>query len=82
MLEQLIEQEPYDPHYLFDITLCYMEMNEFEKANEWLANTELKANNADMIETLDDETRESWQSIKERFIELRTLLSVYIDNRS
>lgn len=82
VLEQLIEQEPYDPHYLFDITLCYMEMNEFEKASEWLANTELKANNADMIETLDDETRESWQSIKERIIELRTLLSVYLDNRS
>lgn len=81
VLEQLIEQEPYEPHHLFDIILCYLQVNDYEKAARWVAFSELQANNTEMIATLDDDTRKSWEAIKTRIDELRNLLSVYLDTQ-
>lgn len=81
LLEQLIAQEPFEPHYHFDIILCYLQLNDYEKAAEWLAQAELRANNAEVIATLDKQTQDAWNSISKRIYELRNLLSVYLDRK-
>lgn len=79
ILKQLIEQEPYEPHYLFDIILCHFQLNNYETAAQWVAQAEQIANDTSIIETLDASTQKAWRSIKKRIDEMRNILRIYLD---
>ena len=81
VLLQLIKQDTYEPHYLFDIILCYLQLGDYEKAAEWVAHSEKLSYNTEEIETLDESSRKTWFYIKERIEELRNILNVYLDEK-
>lgn len=81
ILLQLIEKDPYDPHYIFDIILCYMQLGDYDKALQWVAQSEEISNDDKIIEQLPVEIQKSWLSIRERIEQLRNILSVYIDEK-
>jgi tetratricopeptide (TPR) repeat protein len=81
VLDILIEQDPYEPHYLFDIILCYLQLGEYETAAQWVAQSEKLSRDTEVIEKLDDASRKAWNSIRERIDELRNILSVYLNKK-
>ncbi|MBR5843176.1 MAG: tetratricopeptide repeat protein [Bacteroidaceae bacterium] len=81
VLELLLEQDPYEPHYLFDIILCYLQQGEYQTAAEWVAHSEKLSRDTQKISILDESSRKAWNSIRERIDELRNILSVYLDKK-
>ena len=81
VLEILLEQEPYEPHYLFDIILCYLQIGEYEAAARWVAQSDELSHDTAKIEQLDGSSRKAWNAIRMRIDELRNILSVYLDKK-
>ena len=81
VLELLLEQDPYEPHYLFDVILCYLQLGEYETAAEWVAHSEKLSRDTQQIAMLDESSRKVWNNIRERIDELRNILSVYLDRK-
>ncbi len=81
VLELLLEQDPYEPHYLFDIILCYLQMGEYQTAADWVAHSEKLSRDTQQIAILDESSRKVWNTIRERIDELRNILSVYLDKK-
>lgn len=79
VLTQLIDKEPYEPHYLFDIILCYLQLSDYETAAQWVAYSEKISKETDVIDSLDEISRKTWNSIRERISELRNILKVYLN---
>ncbi len=79
VLLQLITQEPYEPHYLFDIILSYMQLERYEEAAQWVAYTEELSANTEAIAQLDEKSQQVWRSIRERIDQLRNILRVYLN---
>lgn len=79
VLLQLTDKEPYEPHYLFDIILCYLQLNDYENAARWVAHSEKLSNNTEMINSLDEASQRVWKSIGERIEQLRNILRVYLN---
>ena len=82
VLAQLVEKEPYEPHFVFDFILCYMQLGDYEAAADWVEYVEETSKNSELLETLDATTRQSWISIAKRIEELRNILKVYLDQKS
>ena len=76
---ELVELEPYDTYYLFDMILCYMQLGDYEAALDWVKYVEEVSQNTDLINTFDDDLRKAWISIAERIEQLRNILKVYLD---
>lgn len=81
VLELLLEQDPYEPHYLFDIILCYLQLGEYQTAADWVAHSEKLSRDTQQIAILDESSRKVWNTIRERIDELRNILSVYLDKK-
>lgn len=81
VLELLLEQDPYEPHYLFDIILCYLQLGDYQTAAEWVAHSDNISHDPEKLSSLDDSSRKTWNYIKERIDELRNILSVYLDRK-
>lgn len=79
VLTQLIDKEPYEPHFYFDIVLCYLQLGDYEQAARWVACSEEVSNETDVIDTLNEASRKAWKSIRERIAELRNVLKVYLN---
>ncbi len=73
-LEILLEREPYEPRYMFNLIICYSCMGETEKCKQLLEQIEAIACNDEILHTLDKRTCDVWKNIQSQIDELRILL--------
>ena len=81
VLMLLIKQDIFEPHYYFDVILCYMQMGDYDTAVKWVARAEEIADDAVVMSQLDADSRQAWQTIKDQIDKLRNILSVYLDKK-
>ena len=81
VLMLLIKQDIFEPHYYFDVILCYMQMGDYDTAVKWVARAEEIADDAVVMSKLDADSRQAWQTIKDQIDKLRNILSVYLDKK-
>ncbi len=81
VLEQLVEKEPYNLQFLFDMVLCYMQVGEYDKASDRVEHIEKLSHDIELINSFDDISRKEWVSVGERIEQLRNILKVYIDEQ-
>ena len=81
VLLQLVDKDPYEFQYIFDVILCYMQMDQYEDAAEWASRAEKISAEIDSIEGIDERSKKVWKSIGERIEQLRNILRIYLDEK-
>ncbi len=81
VLQQLVEREPYNLHFLFDMILCYMQIEQYDEAAYWVEKVEKLSHDRELINSLDAASQEDWISVGERIDQLRNILKVYLDEQ-